>query len=256
MAMALQITIAAMTHSGPVREANEDRVAVGQWTGGGDMQRPYCVTLPADRPVLLLVCDGMGGHRGGEVASRTAVEVLRQLFDQDPDTFDIGASVNAASTCLNDAGRANADLRGMGTTVAGLIMGGTEPRWFNVGDSGVYRRTDAILKLSHDDVPEGPRSGRLTQALGGTAEPRAVEPHTGPIYLRQGTVFLLCSDGLTDVMDYREIEQVLAGEPEAAAAQLVESVIARQGSDNVSVIVAKVGEMQDEGGLDGPQDEA
>jgi serine/threonine protein phosphatase PrpC len=236
----LIVSIAAITHSGPVRQANEDHIAVGKWSSAADMEEPYCTSSPITHPLLLAVCDGMGGHRGGATASAFAAEQWIQSHDRSDSKFDVGDVGNAINTKIYEMSFADPDLQWMGTTVAGLVIGGTDPIWFNIGDSSVILFTDWAMKLSQDDVPPGERSGVLTQALGGVATQRRIKPHSGQLHPDEGMTYLLCSDGLTDVLSLTEIEEALALSPADAARSMVAQVIERHGSDNVSIIIARV----------------
>lgn len=236
----LIVSIAAITHTGPVRQANEDHIAVGNWSSAADMEEPYCSSWPLSKPLLLAICDGMGGHRGGATASAFAAEQWALSHDQSDGTFNVEAVGNAINSKIHEMSVADPDLQWMGATVAGLIVGGPDPIWFNVGDSSVILFTDWAMKLSTDDTPPGERSGVLTQALGGVAKLRRIAPHSGPLYPDEGMTYLLCSDGLTDVLSLTEVEEALALDPSQAARAMVAQVIERQGSDNVSMIIARI----------------
>jgi serine/threonine protein phosphatase PrpC len=126
----------------------------------------------------------------------------------------------------------------MGTTVAGLHIGDGSAVAFNVGDSRVYRLTAGRLaQISVDDRSPG---GELTGSLGGALRFADVDPHVVKLPLEAGDVWLLCSDGLSDLVEPEEIAAALDGGTGAAAAQLLELALTAGGHDNVSVIVARV----------------
>ncbi len=211
-------------------------------------------------PTLFVVADGMGGHRGGEVASDIAVTVLQQLSDAPiTRTDEIQAAIATAHERILAAARERPELTGMGTTVAGVAsveIGGL-PHWavFNVGDSRVYRRhgdTLTQVTVDHSEVQELVDAGLLdadgarrdsrrnviTRSLGGEQRPVAdvwVFPPT------PGEQFLVCSDGLTGELVDREIQSLLdaAATARDAAHLLVAAAVRSGGRDNVTVVVVE-----------------
>src|SRR5689334_19528607 len=196
----------------------------------------------------------MGGHRGGEVASRTAIEALRA-------GVAAGRSVQDAITSANEAvierARGDIELTGMGTTMTALVVaGGRQVLIGHVGDSRAYLLHDGALRRVTDDhslVEELVREGRLTpeqaeshpqrnivtRALG-LDEP--VEVDVYPLEVVQGDRIILCSDGLTTMVRERDIERIVRGEPDPqrAAEQLVDAANTAGGEDNTSVVIIDV----------------
>lgn len=223
---------------GPHRKTNED-------------------ALLAEPPVFV-VADGMGGHAAGDVASWTAVAAFADLVDrQDVSVTDTVGAVEAANASILQAASLDSAMAGMGTTVAGLVLvdvGGTD-HWFvfNVGDSRVYRLTDAGLiqiTVDHSELQEmidATKSGTrvttsrvnrnvITKSLGMTPAPF---PDSWIFPMQPNERFLLCSDGLTRELTDQVIQKCLlqAADPADAARELVELAIAAGGHDNVTVIV-------------------
>jgi PPM family protein phosphatase len=131
---------------------------------------------------------------------------------------------------------------GMGTTVAGLLVGASHATWFNVGDSRIYRLRDGRLEqLSIDDVPPGVRSGTITQSLGGGYSHVPIAPHVGIEDLALPSRWLLCSDGLSDMLGSAEIERAMAASDEDALRALFTQAMEAGGADNISIIVVSVG---------------
>jgi serine/threonine protein phosphatase PrpC len=233
--------IAAVTHHGKIRSANEDTVVVASWLRRAPMSEPQSTRLPLSPPVVLAVCDGMGGHEAGEVASELAASQLGMLLTGKPDPARAASAVSALNKEVYAASRSDPARRRMGSTIAGLWMDADQVVWFNVGDSSVFRRAnDFMMKLSIDDVPEGAKTGMLTQSLGGSDYLAEIVPHVGEDTLRVGVTYLLCSDGLTDLVSFDNIEAAIAYEPETAASQLLEAALAAGGHDNISIIAARV----------------
>jgi protein phosphatase len=222
---------------------------------------------------LYVVCDGMGGHKAGEVASRLAIEVIASFIERSeadreltwPFGFDPRVSYggNRLRTAIKLANRAvfkqassTEAYTGMGTTVAAVLIGAGEPRLTcaSVGDSRVYRlRAGALAQLTRDDswatllagegladdAGAGGLKNVLTKALGAREE---VEFDVVDHPLADGDTVLLCSDGLTNmVSDPRIAEIVTSHSADVAAAcrALVTEANDRGGRDNVSVILVQ-----------------
>ncbi len=207
---------------------------------------------------LLAVADGMGGHVGGEIAARVALDTLRHAFGQHRDATGLIAATSDANRAVFELSEREPQLHGMGTTLtaAALVRVGRRQRLVltNVGDSRAYLLTGGSLSQLTEDhslVEEMVRHGELT------AEEAAVHPHrhvltralgidrsvtvdSWELDPSPGSRLLLCSDGLTNEVNDREIAAVLATatDPAAAAAQLVALALDHGGSDNVTVVVA------------------
>jgi serine/threonine protein phosphatase PrpC len=229
----------------------------------------------SDEDGLYIVADGMGGHAAGEVASEIAVQavsefVVRTRSDLEstwPFSFDetlsyeenrLKTSIRLANKRIREAVEQHSDWQGMGSTLVALLLGGEHACVGHVGDSRLYRWRPAGLQLltrDHTWVGEQLAGGALTaeearnhpyrnvvtRALGTT---RTVEVDLLREPLQGGDCFLLCSDGLTAVLEDRDIEQVLAGtgdglDPERTCRLLVEETNRRGGPDNVSVILVR-----------------
>lgn len=243
------LEMAAWTHRGKVRERNEDTIVVGDFRAGADgMEAPRSVECALREPVLCLVADGLGGHQAGEEASALAARLLAEKIGEEDDELGSGTAklLREVNRAVFEAAAKPPGRRGMGTTVAGMLFAPGGIRWFNVGDSRIYRYRDGFARqLSVDDVPpEAPRSGRITQALGGAHGFVDITPHVGREELNAGWQYLICSDGLTDHLDVRRIEDVLgeAGTGAAAASRLFDLAMEDGGRDNISIVLAKVRE--------------
>jgi len=231
----VRLASGSISHTGLVRGNNEDAILVD-----------------ADH-ALFAVADGVGGHRGGEVASRTAIEALRAGVAG-------GRSVQDAITSANEAvierARGDVDLTGMGTTMTAMVVAGGQVLIGHVGDSRAYLLHDGALRRVTDDhslVEELVREGRLTpeqaeshpqrnivtRALG-LDEPVQVDVY--PLDVAQGDRIILCSDGLTTMVRERDIERIARSEadPQRAAEQLVDAANSAGGEDNTSVVVIDV----------------
>lgn len=240
------IRVAAQTHRGMVRDHNEDTIALGNLLLTGNMAAPIVAEIDHETR-MLVVADGMGGHLAGELASQTALESLCERGCPQ-DISGWREALQEANDRLYDVMRERPKVRGMGTTIVGIAFYAGELIHFNVGDSRAYRHNRSGLKqISHDDVPDasngsaGRVSSQINQSLGGLAVRRLIMPHvTSAPPLRPRETVLVCSDGLTDMVNDRTISRILdaSAEPAVTARRLVNAALVAGGHDNVSVVVA------------------
>jgi len=217
--------------------------------------------LPLERSNLYAVADGMGGHVGGEVAARVAVEILDQAFEKAPTVAGLREAFSEANAAVWHESQAKADLRGMGTTLTAMaLVGGAGGRdvlaLANVGDSRAYvfsgghlvQVTDdhslAEERMRHGEMTEAeaavhPQRHILTRALGVSSE---VEADMWELELHTGDRVLLCSDGLSNEVGIDEMAEILrtVDDPEQAAQRLVEAANEHGGADNITVVVVDV----------------
>ncbi|MET0921776.1 MAG: protein phosphatase 2C domain-containing protein [Xanthobacteraceae bacterium] len=239
MGAAPSIEVTAFTHRGLLREHNEDSITVAGWVSDVAMSGLRRSRHELAAPLLCAIADGMGGHAAGEIASRYAIKRLAAEPFAAAEASAVAAVLAAVNAELYQTMRSDRSLAGMGTTVAGLLLAAGRALWFNIGDSRIYRHRDGSLRqLSIDDVPAGARSGIITQSLGGALAFAPVDPHIGVGDLEIPSRWLICSDGLTDMVDAAEIEHCMAGSDEQAARRLFEAAMAAGGADNISIVLA------------------
>ena len=242
--MMLQLDIGQFSHAGRKRAHNED------WLGAFQPEDPDRL---ARKGRLFLVADGMGGHRGGELASRRAVDRVIRAYVDDPDA-DPGQSLRRAITEANALLHSQtADEEGRerwGTTLVAAVVRGDKLWIANVGDSRAYLlRNGQLRQLSRDHslaAEIGVSAGEnwigrhvITRALG--LKPEVEVDVFAPLRLRVGDRILLCSDGLTTPLSDDEIRAIAGrGAPQAAAEALIQAANERGGPDNVSVILIAV----------------
>lgn len=205
---------------------------------------------------LVALADGMGGHAGGEVASRRALDVMVAELERGA---GLREAVEAANGAVYAEASRNAELEGMGTTVVALLVSGDRYEIANVGDSRAYRiARDGIHQLTtdHSFLAEAVRSGRLspeeaerspwrnalTRAVG--TDPEVEVEVVGPFSAEEPHTVLLCSDGLYRALpDGHLMRQVLAvADGEALARTLTEQALANGSDDNISVALIAFGE--------------
>ena len=235
------------TRTGPLLRA-EGRTDVGR-------QRDHNEDALLVGPALCVVADGLGGHQGGEVASRLAVEHLGGLGPE-PTLDELREALLSAHDIIIDRAETDERLDRMGTTVVMLALSATGPLVLSVGDSRVYlldggtfsqvTRDDSLVQdlvdsgtLTAEEARTDPRRHVITQALGLT---RDVEVQAVALPPDRPLRVLLCSDGLTEHVADDLLAEVLTAVPDpgAAAEDLVELALEGGGSDNVTVVVADV----------------
>lgn len=209
-------------------------------------------------PRLLAVADGVGGHAAGEVASATIIDALSPLGDSEPGYDLVGRLLEAVVTGNAAIARRVAEdprLQGMSTTLTAILFAGTRYCLLNIGDSRTYLLRDGSLEqITRDDsyvqllVDEGhitqeaagshPQRNLVLQALTGE---EVMEPAMTVREAHAGDRFLLCSDGLSDVVDHAALAGALGeGEPQETVARLIELALENRTRDNVTAIVADV----------------
>lgn len=242
-------TIAAFTHRGRVRPANEDAIAIDTRFLTGDMNAPIVMTAPGNG-CLLMVADGMGGHAQGAMASRAVLDYLVAAADRLSNPESCAEAIEEANQHLYALMQQHEGALGMGSTLVGAFLTPTALLTFNVGDSRCYLfSAGRLIQLSHDDVADegNNRSGHrrshtITQALGGSSFPIAIEPHINiDAPLGPEETLLLCTDGLSDMVDDHGIAHALSAtnDPIRAVRDLAGKAFSAGGRDNVSLIVAR-----------------
>jgi protein phosphatase len=232
--------------------------AVGQTDPGKRRRRNEDAYLIIQDPPLFVVADGMGGYAGGDVASKLAVETFAEAFasdDFDPDLFP-GLSRRAAALVqviqrankrIHDEGKADPELRGMGTTLVCARFSPNKQRVYigHVGDSRCYvLRDNALHRITTDHTAAqlgvvGRMGESLTRALG-VSSSVLIDVILGKP--RAGDRYLLCSDGLSKMVPNDRIQEILLeqSDPTLGVEALIEAANASGGKDNITVILVRV----------------
>ena len=236
---------------GAVRETNEDRATVVM---------PGDPAVLEEKGVLAVVADGMGGHEGGEIASGAVVEIVPEVYygRGGPVQEVLVAAIEEANGAVFGRARSDRKLAGMGTTCTALVLQQGLAYAAHVGDSRIYLvRAGSAYRMTedHSATMQLVNRGLLTLAEAsrhedrnvilravGTQEKLDVAVWRAPLPVRNGDVFVLCSDGLHDTLSDDEIATFCNGmeSPPAACDAMIAKALARQCSDNVSVAVMRV----------------
>jgi serine/threonine protein phosphatase PrpC len=242
---AFEIDASVQTDKGCVREINED---------SGRMVRPADPRLLAEKGTLVVVADGMGGHSAGEVASQMAADVVSRVYYEtraEPGAA-LKRAVEEANRRIHEAAAADESKHGMGTTCTALALCGGRAYAAHVGDSRLYMlRAGQLYQLSedHSAVNEMVKLGIITKEQARTHEDKNVilralgtTPEVevsvlDPFAVREGDRYLLCSDGLHDLVLEDEIASILSetGDIHAAGERLIALAKERGGHDNITV---------------------
>ena len=212
---------------------------------------------------LIAVADGMGGHAGGEVASRVAIRTLQSMAPMLTDeTIDSDSShdliINSLHTIdveIGDFAREAIELRGMGTTLTALVIHNDGIALLHVGDSRCYRlRGNTLEQLSNDhtviqellsqgaitptEALDHPQRSVLTQALMGEGN---IVPVLQLYDAKAGDRYLLCSDGLSSVLTEKEIKLLLKKrDKKAAIKDLIDATYIQGAPDNITIVIADI----------------
>jgi protein phosphatase len=244
--MSVTMVYAGLTDVGRMRETNEDAFGIDRQLG------------------LMVVADGLGGHPAGEVAAAFVVEALRRqlamgraagLADAQGPAQLLSQSLLIVAEQLRDMGRARPEQEGMGATVVAALVSGATLWLAHLGDSRAYRlrdgqlerltrdhnlgnalRDEGVIDSGVEDLPEY----HMLRRFMGMNQP--LPPDVGAFDLRQRDRYLLCSDGLTNMLDEGEIAEILRAETpcEEVCRQMVSRANEAGGYDNITVIVAEV----------------
>lgn len=236
MTRAEKLPYAGLSDVGRVRTHNEDAVLLS--------------------PPLYAVADGLGGHQAGEIASTIAIEALMEAAPLRADAKALGRAARAANRAVVDAAREGHGRSGMGTTLTAAIVEGTRIAIAQVGDSRAYVYHNGVLEpvtedhsvvadmvrqgtLAPEDVRAHPNRSIITRALGSDLNMYA---DTFEVDAHVGDRLLLCSDGLTSMIDDPEIADIMGSyrDPGTTVRALVDAANAAGGQDNISVVVVDI----------------
>ncbi len=219
----------------------------------------YCSTQPVGSfHNLLIVADGMGGHRAGDHASKMCVENMVQSIEQSEHKTPVSLfeeAVERANRAVFEEAKAHIEYEGMGTTVVACTVEDNTMYVANIGDSRLYLLRDGLTQITNDHslveemVKQGnitesearvhPQKNIITRALGINEE---VQADFFEIEVQQNDIILLCSDGLSNMIEDEDMEYIVKNSDTLQDA--VESLVARAnengGSDNITVVLAEV----------------
>jgi PPM family protein phosphatase len=236
----LHIECAARSDQGRIRTTNEDS----------------CIANPDKK--IFIVADGMGGHAAGEIASQITAKTVEEILSGGDPGFGtpdlLRFAIQEANTRVFETQKVQSEYRGMGSTLTALTFTDQEYHIAQVGDSRAYLLRNKMLSqltrdhslvwplfesglLTKDDISRHPQKNLITRSIGTQSQ---VEPELEKGDALQGDIFLLCSDGLTDVLKDRDIMNFLSEEgvgPQEMSERLIQAANTGGGPDNVTVVL-------------------
>ena len=246
----VKLKIYAASNVGKVRENNEDMVLVSRCFVRND-ERTDEVDLGNRERYLVALADGMGGHNCGEVASSDVLLNLDYFFNDMPadlSVVDFNEAIyewlDSINNIIESKGRVDERYYGMGTTLVAFAYYGGEFYWMNCGDSRIYRQRDGQLQQLSTDHSLSTLMGStehtnvITNCIGGGCKTSYIDIVTCTSDVSIGDTFMLCSDGLTDMLSDEQIQQLL--NEGADATTLCAAAVEAGGYDNVSVSIIKI----------------
>lgn len=237
---AASVTVTAATSRGLVRASNEDSVGAFGWIAPRERRMPVQLSARSENPLVAVVADGLGGHKGGQVASLKSVQMLLAAEHLLTSHAAVESVLRATHTTLLETSSTRPDLTDMGSTLVAVVVNPGTVMCAHVGDSRVYYVEEGILdQLTEDDtgVIEG---GPLTQCLGGRAG-IIMKPHVQSFTQDVRARYLLCSDGLHGQVARDTIRELAwVTDPLEAVSELVDAAFAAGAADNVSICLVDI----------------
>ncbi|MGN0486545.1 MAG: PP2C family protein-serine/threonine phosphatase [Acutalibacteraceae bacterium] len=232
----MKLVYYALSEKGKIRTENQDRYLT-KALNTADRSEKDC---PTDFSLTLAVFDGMGGAQQGSKAAQIAKETGESILRQ-PVVYSLSEMVQIMNTSICDFMQ-NYHISRMGSTAAILRFVRGRAEICNVGDSRIYKIADGkMYRLSQDHTMIVGKRRVLTQHLGIPLQEMALEPHEQCCKYESGDMFLLCSDGLTDMVSESGILKAFYETPfENVGARLMKKAYAKGGRDNITMILCKV----------------
>ncbi len=222
----------------------------------------YYISQDTDVPRLYILADGMGGYKGGEIASKLATDSVKSyinsnfdenLVEKDEILKLIESAVEYANMVVYEKSKEVPELEGMGTTLEVCLIYNNKAYIGHVGDSRIYRIRKGVIrkltkdhsyvqqlvedkKITREEAKTHPKKNMLTKALGCTPY---VEPDIRARNFERDDIFIMCSDGLTNMVDDNNICELIMQDITTAADKLIENANASGGYDNITVIIIK-----------------
>ncbi|NLJ33590.1 MAG: serine/threonine-protein phosphatase [Firmicutes bacterium] len=254
-----QIHVYAISDVGCRRRENQDTFLVNNMVEKSwlELILPTTGLYFSHHGLLCAVADGLGGHRGGALASQLVLQALATKV------FNLGGLADYAAAqayfakyiqrlhhSVQEQSLEDPQLAGMGTTLTGLYLGQNFGLFFHAGDSRLYRfRGDFLLQITRDHSPQGLSlslseqfatygSSIITNCIGGGPGSHC-QPDLGKIALQRGELLLICSDGLSDMLPVETMEEILCRRegPRIAARSLLKAAKRAGGDDNIALIL-------------------
>jgi len=253
----MKIRISYITHQGKKRNHNEDAIMLmNEVIQINEMSIPIVKDIEAEK-VFFAVADGIGGSKAGELASRKVLMHLKERWKSITSKEKILGLIQKTHLNLIEYAQENPSVGNYGTTIAGLFIENLKAIIFNVGDSRIYRENQGFLEqLSIDQslmqslvdqkmiTPEEaiyhPKKNVILESIGGELKKRNIEIKYREIKIKEEDIFIICSDGLTDMLNIDEMESCLKENITISIKNLFRSTMKKGGLDNISIMIIKI----------------
>lgn len=245
-----KVKITASSNVGLIRHNNEDMILVRNKYVRNESYSTEIDLETCDRFVVA-IADGMGGYNAGEIASEEVLSSLHFFIGDLPMRLTpahlmetLVEWLNSTNATINTKGQLSPETKNMGTTLVGIVAYEGRFFWMNCGDSRLYRLRDGKLtQISTDHslsalLGEEKHSNVITNCIGAGSQSSFLDIFELTDGLRHGDTFMLCSDGMSDMVDDPSIEQLLGIDCDAG--QLIQVALDAGGFDNVSVCIMKI----------------
>lgn len=244
--MQYKIHYSCFSHIGNVRSINQDNfICDGHYMKNAEtaIEFPLCGTKTSKEPSVFGVFDGMGGEECGEIASYIASKTASTIGIGKDATADLSQFCRKANNDICDYAALH-EVSSMGTTAAMLAFTEKEVVLCNIGDSRIFRLCNGTLEqISMDHVTFAAFGVKppLSQNLGIPPNELAIDPYLARGPYNDGDIYLICSDGLTDMVSVDEMTEVLVSKPiEEAITLLLDKALANGGKDNTTIILCRI----------------
>lgn len=220
----------------------------------------YYISSPEENIQLYILADGMGGYKGGEVASKLATDTVRECIQENFEKIEkqkeeilnlIRQAILYANQIVYEESKELKELEGMGTTLEVCLIYNNKAYIGHIGDSRIYRIRKNVMrrltkdhsyvqqlvedgKITREEASTHPKKNMLTKALGCTPY---VEPDIRARNIEKNDIFVMCSDGLTNMVTEEKIYEIIKENPQKAADELIKQANNSGGYDNITVVI-------------------
>lgn len=244
--MRYEIEYSCISHIGNIRKINQDNfICNGKYmeTNAEPLSREVYGTVSTKVPVLFGVFDGMGGEECGEVASYLAAKKAAETKLNNKAVSLLTEYCKTANEAICEYTKENS-ISSMGTTAAMLLFSRDEITLCNIGDSKIFRISDGEItqiSIDHVTVAAFGKKPPLSQNLGIPPTVLIIEPYLSQGGYKHGDKYLICSDGLTDMLSTEKILEICTDNPQKEAAkELIDQALKNGGKDNVTIILLEI----------------
>ena len=253
----MKIDCFAFTHNGLVRPKNEDSILCNGWIRNQPMSEPIFFRIDSETSgtSVFALADGLGGHTSGNFASQFVLSSICNAITESKEVSQafLSQMLQDVHQALFEISGSVSSYKGMGTTVVGLVICPKgEAYIFHVGDSRIYRREDRFFQLlTKDDRPDSFGYGDiaadshtqslLLHCLGGVTKFTQIAPHVTRLNpIEKSETFLLCSDGVSDMISQDEMEESISESHHSTLQMLFDRVQKSGARDNLSIMMVEV----------------